>query len=78
LKTIAIIAAGGQGKRIAGVHPEEIHPEGKLPKQFLMLKDKPILAHTVDKFERCGLVDEIILVVPEGYLEYCSRAIVDQ
>lgn len=78
MKTIAIIAAGGQGKRIAGVHPEEIHPEGKLPKQFLMLKDKPILAHTVDKFERCGLIDEIILVVPEDYLEYCSRTIVDQ
>ncbi len=78
MKTIAIIAAGGQGKRIVGVHPEEIHPEGKLPKQFLMLKDKPILAHTVDKFERCGLVDEIILVVPEGYLEYCSKIIVDK
>jgi 2-C-methyl-D-erythritol 4-phosphate cytidylyltransferase len=78
MKTIAIITAGGQGKRIAGVHPEGIHPKGKLPKQFLMLKDKPILAHTVDKFERCELIDEIILVVPEGYLEYCSRAIVDQ
>jgi 2-C-methyl-D-erythritol 4-phosphate cytidylyltransferase len=73
MKTIAIIAAGGRGKRI-----EEVHPEGKLPKQFLMLKDKPILAHTVDKFERCGLVDEIILVVPEGYLEYCSQVIVDK
>jgi len=73
MKTIAIIAAGGRGKRI-----EEVHPEGKLPKQFLILKDKPILVHTVDKFEWCGLVDEIILVVPEGYLEYCSQAIVDK
>jgi len=73
MKTIAIIAAGGQGKRIEGVHAA-----GKLPKQFLMLKNKPILAHTVDKFERCGLVDEIILVVPEGYLEYCSQVIVDK
>jgi len=68
MKTIAIIAAGGQGKRI----------KGDLPKQFLMLKDKPILAHTVDKFERCELIDEIILVVPEAYLEYCSQAIVDK
>jgi 2-C-methyl-D-erythritol 4-phosphate cytidylyltransferase len=68
MKIIAIIAAGGQGKRV----------KGELPKQFLMLKDKPILAHTVDKFERCELVDEIILVVPEGYLEYCSQAIVDK
>ncbi len=73
MKTIAIIAAGGQGKRIEGVHPE-----GKLPKQFLMLKDKPILAHTADKFERCELVDEIVLVVPEDYMEYCSQKIVDK
>ncbi|MCK4385612.1 MAG: 2-C-methyl-D-erythritol 4-phosphate cytidylyltransferase [candidate division Zixibacteria bacterium] len=68
MKTIAIIAAGGEGKRI----------EGNLPKQFLMLKDKLILAHTVDKFERCELIDEIILVVPEDYLEYCSREVVDK
>lgn len=68
MKTIAIIVAGGQGKRI----------EGKLPKQFLMLKDKPILAHTVEKFEQCELVNEIILAVPEDYLEYSSQAIVDK
>jgi 2-C-methyl-D-erythritol 4-phosphate cytidylyltransferase len=73
MKTIAIVAAGGQGKRIEG-----IDPQAKLPKQFLMLKDKPILAHTVDKFERCELIDEIILVVPENYLEYCSQKVVDK
>jgi len=78
MKTIAIIAAGGQGKRIEGVHPEGIHPEGKLPKQFLTLKDRPILAHTVEKFEQCELIDEIILVVPEDYLEYCSQKVVDK
>lgn len=76
--TIAIIAAGGQGKRIEGVHPEGIHPEGKLPKQFLMLKDRSILAHTVNKFEQCELIDEIILVVPENYLEFCSQKVVDK
>ncbi len=68
MKTVAIIVAGGLGKRI----------EGNLPKQFLMLGDKPILAHTIDKFEKCDLVDEIILVVPEMYLDYCSQTIVDQ
>ena len=73
MKTIAIIAAGGKGKRIEGVHRE-----GKIPKQFLTLKDKPILAHTIDKFERCELIDEIILVVPEDYLEYCSQKVVDK
>jgi len=69
LKTVAIIVAGGIGKRIR---------EGNLPKQFLTLGDKPILAYTIDKFERCELIDEIILVVPEDYLGYCSQAIVDK
>jgi 2-C-methyl-D-erythritol 4-phosphate cytidylyltransferase len=83
MKTIAIIAAGGQGKRITGTDPDLVPRglsprEGKLPKQFLMLKDKPILAHTVDKFEQCRLVDEIILAVPGDYLGYCSQAIVDK
>ena len=83
MKTIAIIAAGGKGKRIEGVHPDFVPSgltprEGKLPKQLLMLKDKPILAHTIDKFERCEFINEIILVVPDDYLEYCSQAIVDK
>ncbi len=68
MKTVAIIVAGGSGKRI----------EGKLPKQFLTLGDKPILAHTIGKFERCDLVDEIVLVVPEDHLGYCSQAIVEK
>lgn len=75
MKTIAIIAAGGQGKRIES---RLWRDEGKIPKQFLMLKDKPILAHTIDKFERCELIDEIILVVPEDYSNYCSQTIVDK
>ncbi len=83
MKTIAVIAAGGLGKRIVATDsdfvPRGLSPrERKLPKQFLMLKDKPILAHTVDKFEQCKLVDEIILAVPEDYLGYCSQSIVDK
>jgi len=76
LKVVAIIVAGGVGKRIVG--DPATGGEGNLPKQFLTLKDKPILAHTIDKFERCELIDEIILVVPEDYLGYCSQAIVDK
>lgn len=68
MNSVAVIVAGGQGTRI----------EGKLPKQFLNLGDKPILAHCVQRFEACETVDQIILVVPEDYLEYCSQTIVDQ
>ena len=76
MRTVAIIVAGGVGKRIGG--DSATNGEGSLPKQFLKLGDKPVLAHTVEKFERCELIDEIILVVPEDYLEYCSQAIVDK
>ncbi len=68
MKTVAIIVGGGKGTRI----------KGDLPKQFLMLGDKPILAHAVEKFESCELIDEIILVVPEDYLGYSTQRIIDK
>jgi 2-C-methyl-D-erythritol 4-phosphate cytidylyltransferase len=68
LKTVAIIVGGGQGTRIKGV----------LPKQFLMLGDKPIAAHAIEKFENCELIDEIILVVPEDYLGYSTQRVIDK
>lgn len=54
MKVSAIIPAAGQGVRLGG----------KVPKQFLVLNGKPILAHTLEVFEKSGLVDSIILVVP--------------
>jgi 2-C-methyl-D-erythritol 4-phosphate cytidylyltransferase len=67
MKVKAIIAAGGRGERIGGI----------LPKQFIEIKKKPVLAYTVEKFENCELIDEIILVVPEDYMSFCSYNIVD-
>ncbi|MDR1560657.1 MAG: 2-C-methyl-D-erythritol 4-phosphate cytidylyltransferase [Clostridiales bacterium] len=57
MKVIAIIAAGGIGARIgAGV-----------PKQFINVKGKPILAYTLLKFNLCSEINEIILTAPKGY-----------
>ena len=67
MKVKALIAAGGRGERIGGI----------LPKQFIEIKKKPVLAYTVEKFEKCELIDEIILVVPEDYMSFCSYNIVD-
>lgn len=41
---VAIIVAAGSGKRFGG----------ELPKQFLILKDKPVLAHSIDVFLASG------------------------
>ena len=67
-RNLAVIAASGQGKRMGS----------ELPKQFMELAGKPMLFWTIKCFERCNLIDEIILVVPEDYLIYASTAIVDK
>jgi len=51
----ALIVAGGKGTRI----------KSKLPKQFLELKGKPILIHTLEAFYRYSENITIILVLPE-------------
>lgn len=51
---IAIIVAAGSGKRFGG----------KTPKQFLEILGKPLIIHTIERFEACAEIDEIILVLP--------------
>ncbi|HEV7798532.1 MAG TPA: 2-C-methyl-D-erythritol 4-phosphate cytidylyltransferase [Pyrinomonadaceae bacterium] len=53
---VAIIAAAGQGTRMAG----------KRPKQFLELRGTPIIFHTLEAFERCEAIHEIIVVLDAG------------
>ncbi len=66
LKTAAIVAAAGLGKRFGG----------SVKKQFQNLFGKPVLSYSIESFESCQLVDEIILVVSEDSISYCDREIV--
>jgi 2-C-methyl-D-erythritol 4-phosphate cytidylyltransferase len=50
---VAIIAAAGQGTRVAG----------KRPKQFLELAGTPVIFHTLKAFEQCDAIQEIIVVI---------------
>ena len=59
MKKFAVIVAGGAGKRMCD----------KMPKQFLLLKDKPVLWYTVDSFLRAYDDMQIILVLPQEHLE---------
>lgn len=58
MKKFAVIVAGGSGTRMGT----------EMPKQFLLLAEKPILMHTLLKFQH--EVDELILVLPELQKEY--------
>ena len=55
-KVYAVIPAAGSGTRIGG----------DIKKQFLPLQHKPILIHTLQRFERCPDIDEIAVAVPES------------
>ena len=58
-KVVAVIAAAGTGKRIGG----------DFPKQYLKIADKPILIYTLEKFDRCHAIDEIVLVVEKEKID---------
>lgn len=67
-KSIAIVLAAGQGKRM----------KSRIQKQFLLIKGKPVLYYSLNCFEKSQYVDEIILVTQEECREYCQREIVDK
>ena len=64
---IAIVFAGGVGVRMGA----------DVPKQFLELNGKPVLAHTLGLFQDHPLVDEIVLVVAPEYFADC-RALAER
>jgi 2-C-methyl-D-erythritol 4-phosphate cytidylyltransferase/2-C-methyl-D-erythritol 2,4-cyclodiphosphate synthase len=64
----AIIVAGGQGRRMGG----------ELPKQYLPLRGKPLLGHTLRCFESSPLVNSIVLVVRQEDMAYCRQRVLDE
>ena len=67
MKTTAIVLAAGSGKRM----------NSKVHKQYLLLKEKPILYYSLKAFED-SVIDEIILVVGEGEIDFCQKDIVER
>ncbi len=65
-KNIAIIVCSGIGKRM----------NSNIPKQFIKIKEKPIICYTIEKFENCSNIDEIIVVANEEYIEFFKEDIV--
>jgi 2-C-methyl-D-erythritol 4-phosphate cytidylyltransferase len=57
--TWAIVVAGGEGTRLGA----------DLPKAFVRLGGRPLLAHSIDLFEEHPAVDRMVLVVPGEWQE---------
>lgn len=60
LETYIIIVAGGRGSRMNAAQP----------KQFLPLKGKAILQHTLEAFHKVDPTFKYILVLPEQHIDY--------
>lgn len=62
----SIIVAAGNGSRMkAGIN-----------KQYLYLNGIPVLAHTLIAFEKCQLVDEVILVIANNDMDICREEVI--
>ncbi|KAA8995985.1 2-C-methyl-D-erythritol 4-phosphate cytidylyltransferase [Paenibacillus spiritus] len=59
----AVIVAAGRGTRMGTAES----------KQYLLLRGKPIVVHTLEAFQRHERISEIILVTGEGEVERCKE-----
>lgn len=57
---IAVILAGGVGNRLGA----------KIPKQFIEVLGKPVLAYTIEAFENHDKIDAIIVACVKSYMDY--------
>ncbi len=67
IKAAVIIPSAGKGRRMGG-----------RKKNYLPLSGRPVLAHTLVPFNQSPLVNEIILVVPGGDIDFCRKEIVEK
>lgn len=58
MQQYAIIVAGGKGLRMGG----------DTPKQFLLLRDKPVIVHTINQFLQFDARIKVIVVLPEKHI----------
>jgi 2-C-methyl-D-erythritol 4-phosphate cytidylyltransferase len=65
MKVTVIIAAAGAGRRM----------KADRPKQLLVLNDTPILVYTIRKFDRCRLVDRIVVAAPRESVDEVRKLV---
>lgn len=65
MKKIALIFAGGTGKRMGK----------EIPKQFLKIADKEIIIRTIEIFDKSDYIDEIYISCIEDWIDYLDELI---
>lgn len=68
MKTVAIIPAGGAGKRL----------KAHIAKQFLMLDSLPLLVHALKVFQESARIDEIIIALPSDEIVSVRQELIEK
>lgn len=63
-----LIAAAGMGNRM----------RSEVNKPYIFLKGRPVLAWTIEKFEKSSLIDEIIIIAQKNEIDYCIDEVVNK
>lgn len=67
MKTVAVVLAAGSGSRM----------KSDVKKQYMILGGKPLIYYSLRAFEE-SIIDDIVLVVSRGDVDYVKREIVDK
>jgi len=62
----AIVVAAGQGTRFGS----------DIPKQFLLLQNRPLIVHTLERLQNAAVISQIVIVAGKDWVPYLGREIV--
>ncbi len=68
MSNVVMILAGGVGSRVGA----------SIPKQFIKVNNRPIIAYTIDIFEHHAEIDAIEIVCIKNYLDYIKELIISE
>jgi 2-C-methyl-D-erythritol 4-phosphate cytidylyltransferase len=68
MRAIGIIPAAGRGRRM----------ESRVKKPYLPLGGKPVIFHTLSAFDRCPLIEGLVVAVDKEDVNYCRSKVVER
>lgn len=66
MENIAIVFGGGKGQRMEN---------NLIPKQFITINSKPLIIHTIEKFQKCELITNIVVVCLSSYVQLMQELV---
>lgn len=67
MSNYVILLAGGIGKRM----------QSNIPKQFIEIENKPIIIHTIERFQKNSQIDKIVIVCLKDWIEHVKSLVTE-